>query len=163
MSDPVTCSIVARWGRHGVSSSTGCRPTMRRFSCACATGWMAIGSAVTSYTQQPSRPEADHPLEVALRGRFWPLERCLSHSVRQGRIQRSARAAVRLDQPCRLSISHTPLDLVVRSKLIDIVEVSLSPIRRKNVVQTLSQNRKSRFERLSVSEANSFTTKSDGM
>jgi hypothetical protein len=54
-------------------------------------------------------------------------------------------------------------DLVVKSQVIDIIDVTLQLIRRPHVVQTSSCNSKSRCEPLSTSEAHRFTTKSDGM
>jgi hypothetical protein len=46
-----------------------------------------------------------------------------------------------------------PPDLVVKSQVIDITEITLSRIRRPNAVQTLCRNRILRFEQLSTSEA----------
>jgi hypothetical protein len=56
-----------------------------------------------------------------------------------------------------------PLDLVVKSQVIDMAEIILSRIRRPNAVHTLCRNRISRFAQLSTSEAHWSTTKSDGM
>ena len=56
-----------------------------------------------------------------------------------------------------------PPDLVVEYQGIDIVEVILSLIWQRSIVQTSGRNRKSRCEPLSPSEAHQSTTKSDGM
>ena len=56
-----------------------------------------------------------------------------------------------------------PPDLVVKSQGIDIIGLILPLIRGQNVVETSRKHMKSRFELLSPSKGNWFTTKSDGM
>jgi hypothetical protein len=56
-----------------------------------------------------------------------------------------------------------PPDLVVKSQAIDIIGLILPFIRGQNVVETSRRHMKSRFELLSPSKGNWFTTKSDGM
>src|SRR5712691_4710314 len=56
-----------------------------------------------------------------------------------------------------------PSDLVVKSQLIDIIDVILQLIKRPNGVQMACRNRKSRCELLSTSEVQWSTTKSDGV
>jgi len=56
-----------------------------------------------------------------------------------------------------------PPDLVVKSQAIDIIGLILPLIRGQNVVETSRRHMKSRFELLSPSKGNWFTTKSDGM
>src|SRR3989449_2897299 len=56
-----------------------------------------------------------------------------------------------------------PPDLVVKTKAVDIVEVTVPLFRRSDVVQTSCRNRKSRSELLSPSEGQWSTTRFDGM
>src|SRR5262249_16546700 len=58
---------------------------------------------------------------------------------------------------------HIPPNYVVKSQVIDIMDVIRSRIRRKTVVQTLSSNRLSQYKPLSASEASWFPTKSVGV
>jgi hypothetical protein len=69
--------------------------------------------------------------------------------------------AVFVREPCKKT--QIPPDLVVKSQGIDIIGLILPLIRGQNVVETSRRHMKSRFELLSPSKGNWFTTKSDGM
>ena len=65
--------------------------------------------------------------------------------------------------PCYRGIFQIPPDFVVKSQAIDIIGLILPLIRGQNVIETSRRHMKSRFELLSPSKGNWFTTKSDGM
>ena len=62
------------------------------------------------------------------------------------------------DNASRTSRDQIPPDFVVKSQGIDIIGLILPLIRGQNVVETSRRHMKSRFELLSPSKGNWFTT-----
>src|SRR6516162_6436706 len=93
-----------------------------------------------------------------------PLFRLLPQVFNRIVVRRIRRQGLHRDSSAvGLQKLQIPPDLVVKSQDIDIIGLILPLIRGQNVVETSRRHMKSRFELLSPSKGNWFTTKSDGM